>query len=126
MPVKTKWEIVISYRDHKTEAFFVPRAQPEVRKEPRFHGRAYERYFIHRETDAHSGTKRYTDTHGGQYFFFSYPCDFPSTFSYFCECQSTFSHQRYEKLKMLGGADTRIRVFIGLQVDKLIFIPQGS
>ena len=23
-----------------------------------------------------------------------------------------------EKLKMLGGADTRIRVFIGLQVDK--------
>ena len=50
--------IVISYRDHKTEAFFVPRAKPKVRKEPRFHGRAYERYFIHRETDAHSGTKR--------------------------------------------------------------------
>ena len=51
-------EIVISYRVHKTEAVFVPRAQPEVRKEPRFHGRAYERYFIHRETDAHSGAKR--------------------------------------------------------------------
>ena len=45
-----------------------------------------------------------------------------STFSYRCDCQSTFSYQPYEKLKMLGGADTRIRVFIGLQVDKFIFI----
>ena len=56
--LRPRGEIVISYRDHKTEVFFVPRAQPEVRKEPRFQGRAYERYFVHRETDAHSGTKR--------------------------------------------------------------------
>ena len=35
-----------------------------------------------------------------------------------CDLRSTFSYQRYEKLKMLGGADTRITVFIGLQVDK--------
>ena len=28
--------IVISYRDHKTETFFVPRAQPEVRNTSRF------------------------------------------------------------------------------------------
>ena len=28
--------------------FFVPRAKPEVRKEPRFHGRVYERYFLFR------------------------------------------------------------------------------
>ena len=28
--------IVISYRDHKTEMFFVPRAKPEVRNTSRF------------------------------------------------------------------------------------------
>ena len=34
--VHTRNLIVISYRDHKTEMFFVPRAQPEVRNTSRF------------------------------------------------------------------------------------------
>ena len=39
-------KIVISYRDHKTEIFFVPRVQPEVRYFEEVYGGVYKRYFL--------------------------------------------------------------------------------
>ena len=89
-----------------------------------FHGRAYERYFTHRETDPHSGTKkiqRYEKRLFRTAVMFSLPFRTAVIFSLPFR---TLTCWRYEKLQILSVSDTRIRVFIGLQVGKDIFLPK--
>ena len=86
-----------------------------------FHGRAYERYFTHRETDPHSGTKkiqRYEKRLFRTAVMFSLPFRTAVIFSLPFR---TLTCWRYEKLQILSVSDTRIRVFIGLQVGKSYF-----